>query len=54
MADTVKEAIKTRDSSTLRKIAATAVSDQKAVLQLLADLIESQSQRPSAGPSRTA
>ncbi len=47
MTDTVKEAIETRDSSTLRKIAASAVSDQKLVLQLLADLFEGQYQPPS-------
>jgi hypothetical protein len=54
MADAVKQAIETRDSSTLRKMAITAMSDQKLVLQLLADLIECKPQQPGTGTARSA
>jgi hypothetical protein len=54
MADAVKKAIETRDSSTLRKMATTAMSDQKLVLQLLADLIECKPQHPSSDTARSA
>ena len=54
MSDVVKQAIETRDIFTLRQIAATAVSEQKLVLQLLADLIEGQRNPPTTGTARTA
>ncbi len=54
MADAVKEAIETRDISTLRQIAAAAMSEQKLILQLLADLFECQPQRPGPGANHTA